>query len=202
MKRIQHEHFHEIEINKSQFICYLKRVTTDEEAKDYLKQIRKLHPKANHHCYAYYINETLQRSNDDGEPSGTAGIPMLEVLRKNELEFIMAIVVRYFGGILLGASGLVRAYSKAVSEAIAHTNLYEVQQINRYQVNFPYEFINKIEHLLKEEIIEEKIYEEIVSYQYLSNNESLPNSFSELTSGQHLPLLIECIQIEIPIKHI
>ena len=200
MKRIHKAFSHEIEINRSTFICYLQRVTTEEEAKDYLKEIKKLHPKATHHCYAYHIDDTLQRSNDDGEPAGTAGIPILEVLHKSEVELIMAIVVRYFGGVLLGAGGLVRAYSKAVSEALSLTTLYEVQTINRYKITFPYEYINKIEHLLKEEVIEEKDYQEMVAFQYLSNDEQLPSTFAEMTRGNHLPELIETIQIEIPLK--
>ena len=200
MKRIQKESIYEFEINKSQFICFLNRVTTEEEVRDYLKQIRKLHPKASHHCYAYIISDSLQRSNDDGEPSGTAGIPMLEVLKKNEMELIIAVVVRYFGGILLGAGGLVRAYSKAVSEALQHTTLFQVQNSNRYQYSFPYEFTNKVEFLLKNELIENKQYDELVTYQYLSVDETLTPAFSELTKGQYLPTLIESIQIEIPIK--
>ena len=200
MKRIQESTSHEIEINRSSFICYLKRITDEEEAKDYLKEIRKLHPKASHHCYAYRINETLQRSNDDGEPAGTAGVPILEVLLKSELELIIAVVVRYFGGILLGAGGLVRAYSKATSEALAHTTLYEVKTIHRYQITFPYEYINKIEHLLKEEVIENKDYQEQVCFQYLTNNEQLPLSFAEMTRGNHLPEFMETIQIEIATK--
>jgi len=200
MKRIQESFSHEIEINRSTFICYLKRINNEEEAKDYLKEIKKLHPKATHHCYAYRINDSLQRSNDDGEPAGTAGIPILEVLHKSDVELIIAIVVRYFGGVLLGAGGLVRAYSKAVSEALSHTTLYEVQTINRYKITFPYEYINKIEHLLKEEVIEEKDYQEMVAFQYLSNDEQLPSTFAEMTRGNHLPELIETIQIEIPLK--
>ena len=103
----------EIEIKKSRFICSLKRVTSEEEAKDFIQAIKKEHWKANHHCSAFVIGEKneIQRSSDDGEPSGTAGIPMLEVLKKNELINVIAVVTRYFGGTKLGTGGLIRAYT-------------------------------------------------------------------------------------------
>ena len=120
---------HEIEIKRSRFICYLARVEDEPAARDAIELVRAEHRLARHHCTAFVLgpDRMQQRSNDDGEPSGTAGVPMLESLtlftRPGEpgpdLSDTIAIVVRYFGGVLLGAGGLVRAYSDAVSEALA-----------------------------------------------------------------------------------
>lgn len=105
-------------ISKSRFICSLKKVKTEEEAQEFIKAIKKEFWDATHNCSAYIIDEQHQRSSDDGEPSGTAGMPMLGVLRKQELQQVAAVVTRYFGGIKLGAGGLVRAYAGSVSQAI------------------------------------------------------------------------------------
>ncbi|MBG9981610.1 YigZ family protein [Aerococcaceae bacterium DSM 111020] len=110
----------EIEIKKSRFITYLFPIQSEDEFDTHLAAIRKEHYKATHHCQAFILNEdaSIQRMSDDGEPSGTAGVPMLEVLKNNDLTYIMAVTVRYFGGTKLGAGGLIRAYSSAVSEAL------------------------------------------------------------------------------------
>lgn len=115
----------EIEIKKSRFITYLYPITSEEEFASHLAAIRKEHYKATHHCQAFILNEdsSIQRMSDDGEPSGTAGVPMLEVLKRNNLTYIMAVTVRYFGGTKLGAGGLIRAYSTSVSEALKKAQL-------------------------------------------------------------------------------
>lgn len=111
---------HEIEIQRSRFLCSLARVTDDEEAAAFIAAVRKEHWAATHNCSAFRVGPDggSQRSSDDGEPAGTAGVPMLEVLLRRELTDTAAVVTRYYGGIKLGAGGLVRAYSRAVSEAI------------------------------------------------------------------------------------
>lgn len=200
MYRIQGESSHEIEINKSRFICYLNRVSTELEAKEYIKQIKKLHPKATHHCQAILINQEIQRSNDDGEPSGTAGLPMLQVLRKQEMELICAVVVRYFGGILLGAGGLIRAYSKSVSEALKHTTIYTITPTKKYQLVFSYEYSHRIEHLLKNDSILSKDYQEKITYLFLSNQNNLLETIQEITSGTAILTYLETIEIEFPEK--
>lgn len=110
----------EIDIKKSRFITYLIPIKTEEDFTQHLSDIRKEHYKATHHCQAFILNEdaSIQRMSDDGEPSGTAGLPMLEVLKMNDLTYIMAVTVRYYGGTKLGAGGLIRAYSSAVSSAL------------------------------------------------------------------------------------
>lgn len=111
---------HQIEIKKSRFICTVSRVETDDDARQVIAALKKERWQANHNCSAYIIGERgdVQRSSDDGEPSGTAGLPMLEVLRKLQLTDTIAVVTRYFGGTLLGAGGLIRAYGGVVGETI------------------------------------------------------------------------------------
>lgn len=122
---VKQDDFSEIEIKKSRFICSVKRVTSEEEAKAFIAAIKKEHWKANHNCSAFVIGEKndIQRSSDDGEPSGTAGVPMLEVLKKKELINVVAVVTRYFGGIKLGTGGLIRAYSHALSHTLDEIGL-------------------------------------------------------------------------------
>lgn len=110
----------ELEIKRSRFLCFLRPADTEDTARAAIAAVRSAHPKARHHCTAFVIGprQELQRTNDDGEPSGTAGTPMLDALTGAELSDVVAVVVRYFGGILLGAGGLTRAYRAAVAEAV------------------------------------------------------------------------------------
>ena len=119
-------------ISKSRFICSLKKVKTEEEAQEFIKAVKKEFWDATHNCSAYIIDEQHQRSSDDGEPSGTAGMPMLGVLRKQELQQVAAVVTRYFGGIKLGAGGLVRAYSGAVANAADAAGLAQKVKMGLY----------------------------------------------------------------------
>ncbi|SHF09423.1 YigZ family protein [Streptoalloteichus hindustanus] len=122
---------HEIEIRKSRFVCAVARARTEEEARAFVQARRKLHFDARHNCSAYVVGEDgqTQKSNDDGEPAGTAGIPMLEVLRHRGLTNVVAVVTRYFGGVLLGAGGLIRAYGGATSEAIDAVGVVELRPV-------------------------------------------------------------------------
>lgn len=119
-------------ISKSRFICSLKKVKTEGEAQEFIKAVKKEFWDATHNCSAYVIDEQHQRSSDDGEPSGTAGMPMLGVLRKQELQQVAAVVTRYFGGIKLGAGGLVRAYSGSVALALEAAGLSQKVKIGLY----------------------------------------------------------------------
>ena len=119
-------------ISKSRFICSLKKVKTEEEAQEFIKAVKKEFWDATHNCSAYVIDEQHQRSSDDGEPSGTAGMPMLGVLRKQGLQQVAAVVTRYFGGIKLGAGGLVRAYSGAVANAADVAGLAQKVKMGLY----------------------------------------------------------------------
>lgn len=124
---IRSDGIHELEIKKSRFICHLARVGDEEEAQAFIASIRKQYWDARHNCTAFVVGDEQrrERSSDDGEPGGTAGVPMLEVLRRRGVTDTVAVVTRYFGGIKLGAGGLVRAYGSAVSEALDEVGLLE-----------------------------------------------------------------------------
>lgn len=141
----------EQEINKSSFITYLKLVTTPLDAKNYIKEIKELHPNATHHVTAYLVGPTGEHghANDDGEPSGTAGLPVLDVFKKNDITNFVCIVVRYFGGIKLGAGGLVRAYSSSASLALKEAGTQPIINYQTLELTFNYSFMNIIENKLK-----------------------------------------------------
>lgn len=147
---------HEIIIKKSRFICNLARVNSDEEAQAFITRINKEHRKATHNCFAYLVGERdqIQRESDNGEPSGTAGVPMLEALKAAKLHNVAAVVTRYFGGIKLGAGGLIRAYSNSVSEAVHQAGL--VQQIKQgvLQIETPYALHDQLLYWLKQQQLE------------------------------------------------
>ncbi|MEL5953884.1 YigZ family protein [Streptomyces sp. CLV115] len=111
---------HETEINRSRFICALAPAATEQEAQDFVARIRKEHPTATHNCFAYVIgaDASVQKASDDGEPGGTAGVPMLQMLTRREMRYVVAVVTRYYGGVKLGAGGLIRAYGGVVGEAL------------------------------------------------------------------------------------
>jgi uncharacterized YigZ family protein len=127
MRTITHSGEHELHVRRSRFACALARVTTEAEAQEFIAGRRRTHHDATHNCTAYVLGEhgDLTRSNDDGEPAGTAGRPMLEVLTRRELTGTVAVVTRYFGGVKLGAGGLVRAYGQVVAETIDRVGMVE-----------------------------------------------------------------------------
>ncbi|MGO4384102.1 IMPACT family protein [Specibacter sp. RAF43] len=151
-------HRHELDVKRSRFITYLRRVESEEAARDVVAELRKTHFDARHHCSAYIVgpDRTLRRGNDDGEPAGTAGVPMLEALAqretapgRHELSDVIAVTVRYFGGILLGAGGLVRAYSDSVSSALDQTPLVRRNRLRRFTVAVPHATAGRLEHELR-----------------------------------------------------
>lgn len=152
-RTIKEDNQHKVEIKKSRFICFLKRIETEEEAKAFIQQIKKEHWKANHNCSAFVLGDhhEIQRSSDDGEPSGTAGVPMLEVLKKNDLINVCAVVTRYFGGTKLGAGGLIRAYSGSVAQAIVHTGIVEGRLQQEVFVQLDYSNWGKMENFIASE---------------------------------------------------
>lgn len=143
---------YEIQIEKSRFICYFAPVSTVEAAQNFIETIKKRHWDATHNCSAYLIGEQqqMQKANDDGEPSGTAGVPMLEVLKKRQLTNIVVVVTRYFGGIKLGAGGLVRAYTQSVTSALdGAATLVEHIPLLKIQFMLPFELAFKVENALR-----------------------------------------------------
>lgn len=174
-------------INRSRFICYLYPANTADEAAELLKQIKKRHYDATHHCYAYILGETgaTARNNDDGEPAGTAGAVIYEVLKKNELTNTLAIVVRYFGGIKLGAGGLIRAYGGTVAKAIETVNKIKIEKTISLTIEVDYAFYDQIEKNLEpfqiEKIFSDKV---IIKLKVPENrNESLTRELTNITGG-------------------
>lgn len=147
----------EIEINKSIFICHLSHVESQVDAKKYIEKIRARYSDATHNVSSYLVGKTAEAGHydDDGEPSGTAGLPVLDVFRKNNITNFVCIVTRYFGGIKLGAGGLIRAYSKSASEALKLLKIVPIIEYKTIQFSFHYPYLNNIELLLSEyEILE------------------------------------------------
>ncbi|QKE74295.1 YigZ family protein [Arthrobacter citreus] len=142
---------HEIEIEKSKFICYIKEAKTEGDAQQFISEIKKKHFDASHNCSAYLIgeNDEIQKANDDGEPSGTAGVPMLEVLKKRGLKDTVVVVTRYFGGKKLGAGGLIRAYGQAVSEGLNAVGIVERSLVKVMYIKINYKLLGKVEFALR-----------------------------------------------------
>ena len=143
----------EIVEKKSKFIANLFYIQSEEEAEEIIKNMKKKYYDARHNCYAYTVltkKGTLNKSSDDGEPSGTAGAPMLNILQKNEIVNVLVVVTRYFGGILLGTGGLVRAYSEALTEAINKTNFVYEEIGYEIEVNLDYGEFEKFEYYCKQ----------------------------------------------------
>lgn len=174
MYTIKNDIHNEIMIKNSKFICYLYKVKDVDDVFKILDIIREIEKDATHYCYAYILSD-IKKSSDDGEPSGTAGIPILKVLENNNLSNILAIVVRYFGGIKLGAGGLVRAYTKSITNTLTKDNIVSLVPGYNIDIEFNYNRIKEIEYLLKDININNKIFDNIVKY-----NIDIPVSFLEI----------------------
>ena len=145
------------EIKKSRFICPAKRVYSEEEARDFIAAIKKEHYKATHNCSAFIVGEKseIKRTSDDGEPSGTAGVPMLGVMENHQLTNVCFVVTRYFGGIKLGAGGLIRAYAGSVALAIKEIGLIEIKEQAGLRLKMSYSQYQNFDNFLKaEDLIE------------------------------------------------
>lgn len=159
-------------INKSKFITYIIKINNEEEALNNLKILKEKYKDATHHCYSY-ITSNIKRFNDDGEPGGTAGMPILNVLENNDLTNILCVVIRYFGGIKLGAGGLVRAYTKSVTEALLNTEIIEIKKGYKITIEFDYEQVKYIDNLLKNNIILNKEFNDKITYTFLIEEKDL-----------------------------
>ncbi len=142
---------HQITVRKSRFICSIERAASEGEARSFVEAVRKEFRDAGHNCVAWSIGEhgRFQRSTDDGEPAGTAGTPMLEVLRRRELTDTAVVVTRYFGGVMLGAGGLVRAYGRAVTETIDRTGIVERRPLTALSVYLGHDDAGRFEHAVR-----------------------------------------------------
>ena len=160
---------HEIIIKKSRFICYLFKVNNIDEINNYLENIKNEHKNARHCCYAYII-DNLKKASDDKEPSGTAGIPMLNLLEQKELNHILAIVIRYFGGIKLGTGGLFRAYTTVLKETIDESIKEEIVNKYKYEVIIDLDKANVLDKL-KDIEIENIVYSDVIKAKLISLND-------------------------------
>lgn len=172
MKTIKEITKNEITIKKSKFITLLFPISSKKDVDFYLENSKKEYKGATHYCYAYKLKGE-EKCSDDGEPSKTAGFPMLNILKNEEFDSILVIVIRFFGGIKLGASGLIHAYQDSVKEAIKCSNIINVTEGYLVQINFPYDQKKNIDYILKDIHIIYKSYDEQVIYQFEIEKEKL-----------------------------
>lgn len=189
---IKQAHSIENVISKSRFIAYIKPVSTENEAKAFIDEIKIKHKDATHNCSAYTVGPemNIQKANDDDEPSGTAGIPMLEILKKLEIHNVCVVVTRYFGGIKLGAGGLIRAYSGAVRDVIYDMGRVELREAIPVTVTLDYDQTGKFEYELASTtfLLREQFYTDKVSYQIdVVKNEydTFIDFLNRITSGNY-----------------
>lgn len=174
---------------KSEFIGYITPVKTNEEAVEFIGKIKSMHRKARHNVYAYILrHDNISRYSDDGEPQGTAGTPVLEVLQKRGLTDVCVVVTRYFGGILLGGGGLVRAYSHVASIACDAARIMDMRQCHRLKINSDYGLYGKISYILPnfDVITVNSDFGSSVTLEILVQNEllsSLTKELTEITNG-------------------
>lgn len=190
----------EITIQKSRFIACAQRAETEKEALEFIDSVKAKHRSANHNCSAYMIgdHDSIQKANDDGEPSGTAGVPMLEVLKKQGLKDTVVVVTRYFGGIKLGGGGLIRAYGKAVTEAIAASGIVERRLHHLMSIRVDYTWLGKMENEIRQSDypLKEILYTdgvELMVYVPTEREGLFVDWVSEMTNGQ---AIINCRETE------
>ncbi|WHY66350.1 YigZ family protein [Neobacillus sp. SuZ13] len=182
---------HEIIIQKSRFIAHVQRTETELEAQEFIQSLKKKYWDATHNCSAYLIgeNDHIQKANDDGEPSGTAGVPILEVLKKRKLKDTTVVVTRYFGGIKLGAGGLIRAYGKSASEGLDAVGIVERKLMQIFHITMDYSWLGKIENELRSSnyILKDIQYQENVEFEVFVEEvqqQAFTEWMIELTNGQ------------------
>ena len=180
MKSIKFNIENEFIIKKSKFITKLYFVTSEIEIKNILDENKNDYKDATHICYAYILNN-VERFNDDSEPSGTAGIPILNVLKNNNLNNVLCVVIRYFGGIKLGAGGLIRAYCSSVSEALNKTEIINVVNGKKIELTFSYDDIKKVNHIINGINIVDKQFDENVKYIIIVKEKNVNSLINQLT---------------------
>ncbi|OSB09456.1 YigZ family protein [Paraclostridium bifermentans] len=180
----------EITIEKSTFIGYAKPIKTEEEAIEFINEIKKKHKDARHNVWAYTVGKSMniQRYSDDGEPQGTAGIPTLEVIKKEDLRDVVVVVTRYFGGIKLGAGGLVRAYTKGAKIGLEAGKIIEKIMYQEVKIKIDYNQLGKVQneimnmgYFIKDTIYEDNV--EIIVYSRVNEKESIIERINDITSA-------------------
>lgn len=185
MKTITTPYRSEIVIQKSRFLTFIEPMTSLDELEERQRELRKLHRKANHVCYAYRfgMEQPEGHFSDDGEPSQTAGLPMYQVLEGEDITDVAVFVVRYFGGIKLGTGGLVRAYSGAVKDVLEQASFQEILKRNKYEINYDYTYHNQIQSLLQDIPSQEPSYLEDITWQVYLEDDGLIDQLIELSNG-------------------
>ena len=205
---IKEDSYDEFVEKKSTFITHLVRVTNEEEAREFIQKMKKKHYDATHVCSCYVVgdNNEITRANDDGEPSGTAGAPMLDVLIKNEIKNVCATVIRYFGGTKLGTGGLVRAYGGGVINALKNATLVERKDALEIRLELDYSLSGKIEYEIEKTnfIVNNLEYTDKIIYTIYvmeEDYESFQSWIANLTNGQFKILSTHEKQLEFDIKN-
>ena len=182
-------------VNKSRFIGSGRPCATEEDALAFLDEIRAKTRDANHHCYAYIIgaNMGVMRYSDDGEPGGTAGMPIIEVMKNRGITNCVVVVTRYFGGILLGAGGLCRAYTQGAVTAINESGVGVMHPSVRYLMDVPYPMLSRVEYFFKSApvMIENKDFSDVITFSYLvkqSDEEKLNADITQMSEGRLEPM--------------
>ena len=186
---IKSDFIFEEEIKKSRFICQLKRVYSEAEARDFITSVKKQHHKANHNVSAFTIGDQqeIQRTSDDGEPSGTAGMPMLDILKKREIINVVAVVTRYFGGIKLGAGGLIRAYAGSVNHAIDAVGLVKIVEQTQLRLEMDYSLFDNVSRYLSSEglTISDSVFTDKVKLTSFCDTDRMTSLVAGLTDQFH-----------------
>ncbi len=200
--RLKNEFRKETTIKKSVFIACVRTCRSETEAREYIDEIRREFTDATHVCTAYVTgaNSEIRRSSDNHEPSGTAGVPMLEAILKSEVTDVCACVVRYFGGVKLGAGGLIRAYSGAVSEALKEAPKVRDAYFDRWMITYPYDLSGTVETWLRRytEIVDLS-YDEQVTCVIDTDRTDIPDSIRDLSRGTVTPEFLETVSREVDV---
>ncbi|MBP2630486.1 MAG: hypothetical protein H6Q70_1114 [Firmicutes bacterium] len=197
----------EYEISKSRFLAFIERANTEAEAIFFINKIKKLHWEARHNSSAYIIGNRgqIQKADDDGEPSGTAGKPILEVLKKNELKDVVIVITRYFGGIKLGAGGLIRAYGKATSLGLDAAQIVKKVQYIRFAIDIDYTLLGTLENNLRlnHYMVEDKLFTDkvrLLVFVEKGFEDKLIESITNWTSSNCVLTELDTVYLEIVVN--
>ncbi|WP_179394348.1 YigZ family protein [Lacticaseibacillus absianus] len=205
-RTIQQAGDHELVIKKSRFICHLARIASPEDAQAVIDQVKKHHYKASHNVPAYLLgdHDEIQRASDDGEPSGTAGVPMLQTLQQMGLHDVIAVTTRYFGGIKLGAGGLIRAYANSVQAAVHAVGIVQRERQRELQLTLAYPLLGPVQHWLTQADlpVADTVYAEAVTLTLYVPEATVATTTAalvDLTHGQAVPVRGALRDVEVPI---
>ena len=188
---------------RSSFLGHVRCVETEEEAKEFIAAMKKQYHDARHNCWCYRIQDGPERYSDDGEPQGSAGIPMLEVLKRENITNAVCVVTRYFGGVLLGAGGLVRAYSQGAAAAINACGVGVMHPTARYLMEIQYPLLNRMDYFLKDQpvLVEDRAFTDVITYTLIvrcADEEAFLRKLTDVSEGAVEPLRYEELYLPWP----